>query len=159
MTGETVIIPNKDIFQNPIENYTRTQDRRVDIPVGVSYGDDLERAQEVATRAVEAVRPRNLSRPVEVFYSEFGESSINFELRFWIQDAQQTPYLDARSKAIKAIKAAFDREGITIPFPIRTLDFAKVGGDTLGEVLSRYRDESRSEGQPPPSSEGGFLRP
>ena len=55
-------------------------------------------------------------------YDEFGDSSINFTVRFWVKFSRQFDYRSARSEAIIAIKKAFDKEGISIPFPIRTLD-------------------------------------
>ena len=133
-TGQRVLIPNAQVFKNPIINYTQPGQRRVDIGVGVAYGDDLEKARRVAIEAVEEIEARDLTRDVELFYEEFGDSSINFQIRFWIPfRARQTDYLAARSEAIIRIKQAFDDAGITIPFPIRTLDFA--GGDVGGQSL------------------------
>lgn len=132
--GQRVLIPNAEVFKNPIINYTQAGRRRVDIPVGVAYGDDLEQARTIAAAAVEELSVVEPGRPVEVFYEGFGDSSINFQLRFWIRFGLQTEYLKARSDAIEAIKKAFDREGITIPFPIRTLDFD--GGAVGGQGLS-----------------------
>ncbi|MGH7480527.1 MAG: mechanosensitive ion channel family protein [Longimicrobiales bacterium] len=126
--GQLVVIPNAKVFQNPLVNYSHFGIRRIDLPVGVSYGDDLERARAVATRAVEDLESRDTSRPIEVFYTGFGSSSITFELRFWVPFRKQTDFLSARSEAVVRIKRAFDREDITIPFPIRTLDFSAVGG-------------------------------
>lgn len=131
-TGQRVLIPNADVFKNALVNYTQLGMRRVDVAVGVSYNADLEQAKRVAIEAVEEVEGRDASRPVEVFYREFGDSSINLQVRFWIPFlTQQTAYLEARSEAIMRIKAAFDEAGITIPFPIRTLDF---GGGVVGGV-------------------------
>ncbi len=145
LSGETVIIPNKDVFQNAIENFTDTKCRRVDIEVGVSYGDDLEHAREVALDAVSSLSERDTSRDVELFYTGFGASSVDFTLRFWIVDADQQPYLSARSAAILAIKRAFDDAGITIPFPIRTLDFGIVGGAPLTEMLRPVSTDERQK--------------
>ena len=136
LTGETVILPNKDVFQNPITNYTDSKARRVDVQVGVSYGDDLEQVVRVTREAVAGVRPRDVSHDPEVFCTGFGGSSIDFEVRFWIDDANEIPWLVARSDALLAIKRAFDEHGITIPFPIRTLDFGIVGGERLREHLT-----------------------
>ncbi|MFW5951182.1 MAG: mechanosensitive ion channel family protein [Gemmatimonadota bacterium] len=134
-TGQRVLIPNAQVFKNPIINYTQPGRRRVDIAVGVAYDTDLERARRVATDAVVDTDFRDPARDIEVFYTEFGDSSINFQLRFWIPfGAQQTEYLQARSDAIIRIKKAFDDAGIVIPFPIRTLDFA--GGDVGGQSLA-----------------------
>lgn len=135
LSGETVIIPNKDVSQNPLINYTKTQCRRIDVEVGVSYGDDLERARELALGAARELELRDHDRQVELFFTGFGSSSIDFVLRFWVKDASQRAFLEARSEAIIAIKRVFDDEGITIPFPIRTLDFGIVGGEPLGEHL------------------------
>lgn len=134
--GQLVTIPNNEVLQKPIVNFTASGYRRVDIPVGVSYGDDLAKAKRVAVEAVERIDYRDDTRPVELFYEAFGDSAINFTLRFWIDFRTQPDYLLARSDAIMRIKEAFDANGITIPFPIRTLDFAKVGGETLGEVVA-----------------------
>ena len=134
--GQTVRVPNKEVIGNAIVNYSVGGQRRVDLTVGVSYGEDLARVRQVAVAAVERLDGRTPERPVELFYQGFNDSAIDFELRFWIPFARQTDYLAARSAAVMAIKRAFDDAGITIPFPIRTLDFARVGGRTLGEELA-----------------------
>ena len=133
--GQLVLIPNKQVFENPIVNYTARGNRRVDLTVGVSYGDDLERARRVAIEAVSAMTSRVPDREVELFYEELAESSIDFTIRFWIPFSKQKDYLEARSEAIIRIKKAFDANGITIPFPIRTLDFGAKGGEALAGVL------------------------
>jgi small conductance mechanosensitive channel len=141
--GQLVLIPNKQVFENPIMNYSSLGRRRIDLNVGVSYGDDLVKAREVAVRAVEEIPERLADRPVELYYEEIGESSINFVIRFWISFSKQADYLAARSEAIIHIKQAFDAEGITIPFPTRVLDFAVKGGETLAEVLKEVGEKER----------------
>lgn len=132
--GLQVILPNSEVLSNPITNYDASSIRRVDLDCGIAYGDDLEKAEKVAIEAIEAVEERIGEKPVELFYEGFGDSSINFEVRFWVA-CDQKVYLAARSKAVKALKKAFDENDITIPFPIRTLDFGEVGGEPLGEHL------------------------
>ena len=135
LQGQRVILPNSAVFQNPLTNYATNRYRRVDVACGVGYGDDLDRAERVAKAAVEGLPLRDPARAVELFYTEFGDSSINFTLRFWIGETGQAAFLAAQSAAIKAVKAAFDREGVTIPFPIRTLDFDPNGGLALADAL------------------------
>jgi small conductance mechanosensitive channel len=147
--GQVVLIPNKQVFENPIMNYSSTGQRRVDLRLGVSYGDDLEKARRVAMRAVEGVSTRLPDKEAELFYEEFGESSINFVVRFWIEFTRQPDFLAAQSEAIERIKKAFDEAGITIPFPIRTLDFAAKGGEKLSEMLEEART-GRAGGGPRP---------
>lgn len=134
--GQVMLVPNKQVFENPICNYSATGQRRVDIKVGVSYGDDLEKVRRVAVKAVEQVSTRKADTEVELFFEELGESSINLVVRFWIDFAsKQSDYLQARSEAIERLKRTFDESGITMPFPTRTLDFGVKGGETLSQAL------------------------
>jgi small conductance mechanosensitive channel len=134
--GQVVLIPNKQVFENPIMNYSATGRRRIDLRLGVSYGDDLEKVKRVGIGALEQVSTRKPDTEVELFFEEFGESSIDFVARFWIDfTSKQVEYLQARSEAIERLKRAFDENGITMPFPTRTLDFGVKGGETLSEAL------------------------
>jgi small conductance mechanosensitive channel len=148
--GQIVLIPNKQVFENPIENYSTTGERRVDLPLGVSYSDDLEKVKWVAIRAAEEVSTRNRDRDVELFFEKFGESSIDLVIRFWIPFASKhSDYLQARSEAIQRLKRAFDANGITLPFPTRTIDFGGAPGEpeaTLG-VFSEAKLRKNSSTQ------------
>jgi small conductance mechanosensitive channel len=135
--GQMVIVPNKDIFQNSLENFTRTGKRRIDLSVGVSYGDDLEKVRQITLQAVKAVSVLDAIEPPKLFYEEFADSSINFTLQFWITSTEQPIYLQGRSEAIMLIKKAFDENNISIPYPIRTLDFGIKGGENLAEALKK----------------------
>lgn len=130
-----VIIPNKTMFTEPFINYTTTPSRRMDLKVGVSYAEDLQNVEDIALNAVKDIPNRDLSREPEFFYEEFGDSSINFNIRVWVSYPKNQAYLNARHRAIKNIKSAFDANGITIPFPIRTIDFGIKGGKPLSEML------------------------
>ncbi len=143
--GQMVLVPNKDILETPLVNYSTLGRRRVDLAVGVSYGDSLAKAKRVAIAAVEDLPQRDRERDVELFYEEFGSSSINFVLRFWIPFERQAQYLEARSEAIERVKHAFDDHDISIPFPIRTLDFGIRGGMTLTEALPRRSERESAE--------------
>ncbi len=132
--GQWVFIPNKQIFQDSVINYSIRGERRVDLVVGISYGDDLEKVKRVTLEAVQSV-PRADADRIDLFYEEFGDSSINFVVRFWVPFVAQTDFLAAQSEAVMKVKAAFDANDITIPFPIRTLDFGIKGGQTLSEMV------------------------
>ena len=132
--GLHVMIPNKDVFQSAITNYTKTSNRRIDLAVGVSYADDLEKVKEVALAAVKDLPHRIPDTAPQLFYDEFGDSSINFTLMIWVHYRSEIEYLEAKSECIIAIKKAFDLHGITIPFPIRTLDFGIKGGERLADT-------------------------
>ncbi|WP_114777700.1 mechanosensitive ion channel family protein [Botryobacter ruber] len=138
-TGELVKLPNKLVFEKPVTNLSYYNARRVDLPVGISYSEDLERVQGIVKEALEDVKNRIKTREVEVMYDEFGDSSIVFKARFWITYKRQVDYVGAKSDAIIRIKKAFDQNNITIPFPIRTLEFGGEDGEKLSEKLEALR--------------------
>lgn len=138
--GQLIVIPNKDILENALTNYTVTGERRVDLECGVSYGDDLELVQKTAVKAIEEMKVS--TQPVELVYTGFGDSSINFQLRFWLADAEHADYLKAQSESIKVLKKAFDKEGINIPFPIRTLEFNSNQLDKLTSAPDAGKENS-----------------
>lgn len=121
--GLHVIIPNQEVLNKALTNYTRTHIRRIDLEIGVSYSEDLQKVKEVTLETIKSLDFVLSDKPIELYYEEFGDSSINYLLVFWIEYPDEPGYLSGRSEAIMAIKAAYDKAGITIPFPIRTLDF------------------------------------
>ena len=134
--GEQVLLPNKEIYHNPMKNFSSSGERRVELACGVSYGDDLRKVRKIAIAAVQENLSYDDSRDVELFYTDFGDSSINFTLRFWLNSPSWKGYVAARSEAILALKESFDENDIMIPFPIRTLDFGIRGGEPLDHVLA-----------------------
>lgn len=118
--GEMVLIPNRDVYNNPLVNLTRRGKRRTVVMVGVDYRDDHDDARAVildAVRAVEGV----LDHPgPEVLLTELGESSVNFEVRYWtrpdIRSVRRT-----QDRVLAAAKRGIQDAGMTIPWPIRTL--------------------------------------
>jgi small-conductance mechanosensitive channel len=147
VTGELVKVPNRKVFENVMVIFTHYGIRRVDIKVGISYGEDLEKVQKVVKEAMTGITGMVENKEVEVVYDEFGDSSINFQVRFWISYKRQFNYVNARSEAIVKIKKAFDANNIVIPFPIRTLDFAIKGGEMLREQLIILKDDENGTGE------------
>lgn len=123
--NDYVIIPNKIFVENPFTNYSWTERGRVSVSCGVGYEDDLQQVEDLVVKIISENFEQQEGEGVELFFTEFGDSSINFKVRFWIKSQKPKPKLEARHKAIKLIKKHFDEAGINIPFPIRTLDFAK----------------------------------
>lgn len=120
-----VIIPNSKIVETPFKNYSSNNRSIAILDCGVGYESDLEFVEKITIAAVKGVLPQENFEKVDFFYKEFGSSSINYEVRFWIKESNAKDELLAKHKAIKAIKKAYNENGINIPFPIRTLDFGK----------------------------------
>ena len=120
LDGRIVSIPNADILANPIINYTRAKMRRVELPVGVSYDTDTETARKVVMEAIQNV-PGFMAEPVPLIgFSTFGASALQLDTYFWIDTSKTNPIV-AKDAAFSLIKNALDKEGIEIPFPIRTV--------------------------------------
>ncbi len=115
-----VVIPNNSISNNPYKNYSLTRDLRVVVKTGVAYDSDLDKVSTVARDVILRSFPYRES-DFEFYYTSFGESSIDLEIRFWIQATDRFSLTKARSIAIKLIKETFEAESINIPFPIRTV--------------------------------------
>ncbi len=135
--GQRVILPNAKVFGGAIVNYSATRFRRIDLESGVGQGDDLSEVEQVAIAALTALPMCDTSRPVQFFYTGLGESTIDFSARFWVDFAKQSDYLAAQSAGVKALKQAFDAHGISLPFPIRTLEFGPSGGVPMRDMLGK----------------------
>lgn len=124
-TGDNkrVIIPNSQIMGTTITNYSANETRRVDLVVGVSYGDDLDKVRTELEGLV-AADERILKDPtVTIAVSELADSSVNFVLRPWVKTAD---YWGVYFDLTEAIKKRFDEVGISIPFPQRDVHIHSV---------------------------------
>lgn len=118
--GLHVIIPNKDIFQKPIINYSRSEQRRVELEFAVLSSSDLEFIESLVRQALQGV---GTSRPVEdidVFFTAIDEPKIKLIVSFHINNAEPKSFFTTRHKAIIAIYKTFANNGIvkiTTPGP------------------------------------------
>jgi small conductance mechanosensitive channel len=119
--GQTVEIPTKDVFQKPITNFSRIGKRRIELAAGVSYIDDLAKAQQVAQAAVARLPFLLKGHPIELHYRNFADANVQFVLWFWINPTTTNPQA-ALSEAIIAVKRAFDEHQILIVFAGQTFD-------------------------------------
>lgn len=135
--GQLITIPNKVVFENAIRNYTIKGKRRIDLEVNVSYAEDLEFVKKITVEAIAKIDYLLTDTQIDFFYKEFSSSSIKLVVRYWIRFARQNDYLTAVSDGIMNIHSAYRENGITIPFPIRTVDFGIKGGTPLRKELKK----------------------
>ena len=118
-SDENALIPNDEITNNQLINRSENDRLRLEFEVGVDYETDVERALSICEEALSSVDDVAEVPCPEVMCSRFGDSSIVLECRFWIEDPSKHRSWQARTAAILAVKSAFDREGISIPYPQR----------------------------------------
>lgn len=114
--GVQVYVPNGQLLNASLKNYSRSETRRIDVVVGISYGDDIEKALSIAMAFLEA-DTRILKDPApQTMVVALADSSVNLNLRCWVNGSDYFPVL---FDVNKGIKQRFDAEGINIPFPQR----------------------------------------
>lgn len=121
LSNELTIMPNSMLFKNKVKILTDAPIRRDEIMVGVSYDADLDAAQDAIRKAFDnAIEGIVEEKPIGVFCREFGGSSIDFLVQWWVESNAPRDMRDVRTAVIKAIKHELDTVGIEIPFPIVT---------------------------------------
>jgi len=112
--NKQIIVPNGQIMGSIITNYSANDTRRIDMTVGVSYDDDLDKVRSTLQELINA-DDRILKDPECLFaVSELADSSVNFIVRPWVNRAD---YSSVKFGLTEAIKKRFDREGISFPVP------------------------------------------
>lgn len=139
--GQNIIIPNRLIMEEKYKHYTINKQRRIDLDVGISYGDDLEKVEEVTLNAIKKIDYLLPGKPVDLYFNEFADSAITFTVRYWVEYTPKDPiiYIKAISDGIKNIKKAYAQNNITITFPIRTIDFGIKGGKSLADMINETK--------------------
>lgn len=122
--GIYISIPNSTMWGSPLKNFTRNQKRRLDLVVGISYGDSIDEGMKVLRKLIEE-EPRFLELPApQVIVTEMADSSVNMQLRGWLTvDDFWAVKWDLTKKAKEQIEAA----GLSIPFPQRDVHIHQAG--------------------------------
>lgn len=114
--NKIVVVPNGSIMNGSIVNFSHQKERRIDIVIGCSYDDDIDKVKEVLADVL-SKDERILKEPKpRIALSELADSSVNFIVRPWVKNSE---YLDVLYSLLEEIKKRFDQEGISIPYPQR----------------------------------------
>jgi len=112
--NKTIIMANGALANDTITNYSTEKQRRVDMVFGIAYEDDFEKAKKIITEIIQ--KDKRILKEPEAFVRvmELGDSSVNITTRVWCESADYWAiYADMQEK----VKTAFDKEGISIPYP------------------------------------------
>ena len=122
--GLFVFAPNSQLWNTPVTNYTRAEERRFDLAIGIGYEDDIGKAEKILLD-IAAAEARVLETPAPAtFVSELGDSAVAVNLRCWMKGAD---WWATSRDLTKRAKLEFDAKGISIPFPQRDVHYV---GDT-----------------------------
>ncbi len=112
--NKVIIVPNAAVIGGKITNYSTKDTRRVDWTFGIGYEDDLKKAKNIIQEIINS-HEKILKEPKPlVAVSELADSSVNFTVRGWVKSSD---YWSVYFDVIENVKLAFDKEGISIPYP------------------------------------------
>lgn len=118
--GTKIVVPNAQLFKNEVTNFTANPFRRFDLSAGVNYGEDLKRTMEVVMKAASETPGVLASPKPSMAYYEWGPYSINFKVKAWVE--RGTSWIKVRDQLLKNIDTALKNAGISIPYPIQTIE-------------------------------------
>ena len=120
--NKRIVVPNKSIWGGPITNFSAMETRRVDLQVGIAYGEDVDRAVAILAEAVHRI-PGVLAEPApSVGVASLDESQVTINVRPWCKGAD---YWGVYGATLKAAQAELTRAGVSIPFPQIEVHMAK----------------------------------
>jgi small-conductance mechanosensitive channel len=130
-----IIIPNNEIMKRDIVNYTISSTKiRVRINIGIAYDADIEKAKDLINSVAVTLPWVSKEPPPKVVVRNFGESSVDLQLRVWIDNARKR--MDTISSITDKVKETFDKHGIEIPYPKRDIT-----------IIDKSRTESENKQQ------------
>jgi small conductance mechanosensitive channel len=118
--NKRIIIPNGELSNNSLINYSKNDKRRVDINFGIAYGAEFKKAIDILRGIAQSHEKVLKDDPINIRVKELGDSSVNITYRVWCKTAD---YWDVYFDSIERAKEAFDKENIEIPFPQMDVHF------------------------------------
>ncbi len=112
--NKTIILPNAQVSTDAMVNYSTEPERRVDLVFGIGYGDDIDKARSTIQQLITSDERVLSDKPVQIVVAELADSSVNFKVRIWVKAAD---YWDVFFDMQEGVKKAFDKHGVSIPFP------------------------------------------
>lgn len=120
--GRLIYIPNQEVFSSSITNNTASPRRRTSVMVGIDYEADINEARAVILKALSELDLVEISPAPEVLVNELAASTVNLEIRFWV-DSRRAEFLEMTSQGAQRIKEALEDANIEMPTEIYTLTF------------------------------------
>jgi small-conductance mechanosensitive channel len=140
--GAEVIVPNANLISNEVTNWTLSdRKRRIQIVVGVTYGTDPDKVIQILKETINSHDDILETPEPMILFREFGDSSLNFDIRFWTADS--TGWLELQSNVNVTINQAFKKAGIEIPFPQRDLHLRSVDKGVIGDMTKRSEGKNK----------------
>lgn len=127
LSGEQLIFSNNDLLKSRIRNYGRMAERRVLFSFGVIYQTSLEKLRMIKEMVTEIINSQEGTRFDRAHFKEYGDSSLNFEVVYYVTNPDYNLYMDIQERINQEIFRRFDEEGIEFAYPTRTIYIQREG--------------------------------
>jgi len=136
LSGEQLVFPNNDLIRSRIRNYKRMAERRVVFSFGVLYQTPPETVERIPGMVREIIESQEKVRYDRAHFKEFGASSLDFEVVYWVLDPDYNLYMDIQQAINLALMRAFEPLGVEFAFPTRTV-YLEAGENPPGMPVGR----------------------
>jgi len=118
--GRVVILPNADVLANPIVNYSRANERRIDFSLNLSHTCEPSTVRQIILEAIEEVEGFVREPEPVIVFNSLTDSALELNVNFWIDVTKNNP-LSAKDTVLLKVKSAFNEQGIEIPHPVQAV--------------------------------------
>ena len=136
-----VIMPNSKFIEEPFVNFSLVTRARITVKASVAYDTDLRFVEALIKKVIAEKFEQQQGERVEFYYTQFGDSAINFMTRFWIDYVRKSQMYQGQHEAVILISETFQQNGITIPFPITNVNLyrADMPDKPLDDLSQDYK--------------------
>jgi len=128
LSGEQIAVSNTDLVKTRVHNFKRMKERRVVLVLGVTYDTPADKLERIPSMVTEIIEKQDQARFERAHFRSFGNFALEFEVIYWVLDADYTIYMDKQQAINFAIFRAFQDEGIEFAFPSQTLYVPELKG-------------------------------
>jgi small-conductance mechanosensitive channel len=118
--GRVVILPNAEVLANPIINYSRANERRVEFSLNLSHACEPDEVRRIVLDAIEEVKGFVPEPGPVIVFNSITDSALELNASFWVNVTENDP-VHAKDTALLKIKSAFNEQGIEIPHPVQAV--------------------------------------
>jgi small-conductance mechanosensitive channel len=121
LSGEELIFSNNDLLKSRVHNYKRMSERRIVFSFGIVYQTPMEKLKTIKEIVSDIIKNEESARLDRVHFKEYGDSSLNFEVVYFVNNADYNIYMDVQEAINLEIFRRFQQEGIEFAYPTRTI--------------------------------------
>ncbi len=125
LQGEEIVISNNELVSSRIQNFKKMKERRVVFKFGVEYGTSTKKLKKISEIVKGIIEKEKLARFDRVHFAEFGDSSLGFEVAYYILSGDYTEFMDTHQSILLQVKESLEKEKVSMAFPTRTVHLIK----------------------------------